>query len=157
MIPAERNNLEACHFTGPFTHEDLASSSSPYQIAMLLVDGDQNFKRYREFDRPEMAAAVAKIKPMFVTGTENIRWTRLEVELKDGTVLAEESDSFAFPEVTPYERWMQDTSRGLGVDVAGSVYERIMAMDRAEKICDILAPLRQVLPRESILEDIEPS
>jgi aconitate decarboxylase len=147
MIPAERKNLEACHFTGPFTHEDLASSSSPYQIAMLLLDGEQNFRRYLEFDRPDMIAAVAKVKAMFVEDTSNIRWTRLEVELEDGRILAEEADSFEFSDMTPYDRWMQDSSAGLGVDIAEAVYERIMLMDGAERLDDILAPLRLARPQ----------
>jgi hypothetical protein len=81
-------------------------------MAMLLVDGKLDFRRYEQFDAPEMRAAIAKIKPVLVPGKSNIRWTRIEVDVKDGRTVAREGETHTFPPMSPHER-LADAAEGL--------------------------------------------
>ncbi|HEX7115526.1 MAG TPA: MmgE/PrpD family protein [Steroidobacter sp.] len=112
IIPQERRNFEAGHATGPFTSAEEAKGNAVCHMAMLLVDGKLDFRRYEQFDAPEMRAAIAKIKPVLVPGKSNIRWTRIEVDVKDGRTIAREGETHSFPPISAHER-LADAAEGL--------------------------------------------
>jgi 2-methylcitrate dehydratase PrpD len=141
MVPEERRNFTGGHSAAPITSADLANGSGVYHMAMILVDGDIDFRRYAEFATPQMQAAVAKIKPMLVPGKSNIRWTRVEVELGDGRVLAREGETYSFPPITPHERLVAAAGDLLPRAQIDRCHELIMSLDKQTTVGPMMACL----------------
>jgi 2-methylcitrate dehydratase PrpD len=134
LLPAERTNFAAGHSTGPFTSAVSSPSSCVYQMAMILLDGMLDFRRYAQFENPELLAIAARIKPVLVPGRANIRWTRIEVDLMDGRSFVREGEDFSFPPIDPHERLTSAAEDLLARDQIDEFFARIMRLERESSV-----------------------
>ena len=141
LIPEERRNFVEGHWAGPYTSASSATGSGVYHMAMILVDGQLDFRRYEQFDTPEMRAAVAKIKPSLVPGKSNIRWTRIEVDLMDGNTIAREGETYTFPPTTPHERLSAAAGDLLSREQIDRCGELIMRLDELSAVGPMMSCL----------------
>lgn len=141
LIPDERRNFAGGHATGPYTSASSANGSIAYHLAMILVDGEIDFRRYEQFDTPEMRAAVAKIKPVLVPGKANIRWTRIEVELTDGRTIAREGETYTFPPITPHERLSKAAGDFLTREQIDRCLDLVMRLDEQSTVNPMMSSL----------------
>jgi hypothetical protein len=93
-LPAERTNFAAGHTTGPFHDRSDATSSAPFQVSMVLLDGRLDFRRYDRYDDPAVLDVVGKVEVALVPGRP-IRYARLDVTTTDGRVLSAEGEDYA--------------------------------------------------------------
>jgi 2-methylcitrate dehydratase PrpD len=141
IIPKERRNFAEGHSEGPFTSAEAARGAGVYHMAMLLVDGKIDFRRYEQFGSSQMRAAVAKIEPILVPGKSNIRWVRIEVELTSGRTIAREGESYTFPPMAPYERLSSAAEDLLTRAQIDHCYEQLMALEKQSTIDPMMACL----------------
>jgi 2-methylcitrate dehydratase PrpD len=141
MVPDERRNFAGGHSSAPITSADQANGSVTYHMAMMLLDGEIDFRRYAEFATPHMQAAIAKIKPMLVPGKSNIRWSRVEVELVDGRVLAREGETYTFPPLSPHERLVAAVGDFLPRAQVDRCHELIMGLDKQSTVGPMMSCL----------------
>lgn len=141
LVPEERRNFAGGHSTAPITSADAANGSGVYHMAMILVDGQIDFRRYAEFATPQMQAAVAKIKPALVSGKSNIRWTRVEVELLDGRTFAREGETYTFQPITPHERLAAAAGDLLPRAQVDRCHELIMGLDKQSTVGPMMSCL----------------
>jgi 2-methylcitrate dehydratase PrpD len=133
-LPVERANFDAGHATGPFTSPTPTKSSVAFHIAIMLLDGGrQDPARYDQFDSPEIARVLAKIKPILVPG-KAIRYARLEVFTTDGRKLVREGDDYLFPGEDQAKR-MIDSNGGLLPRV--QIDRFLELLDGLEKMPDV--------------------
>ncbi len=95
-VPVERQNITVLHATGPFDNAQTPTSSAAFQMAMLVVDGEQRPERYADFNNPQIMAVVQKTSFVFVSGRP-LRYAKVEVMTKDGRHYQREGTHFAFP------------------------------------------------------------
>jgi 2-methylcitrate dehydratase PrpD len=143
FIPEERRNFGAGHSTGPFTSEISTPSSLAYQVGMILLDGELDFRRYAQFTDPQLLAAVAKVKPILTPGKADIRWTRVEFELTDGRTLVREAQRYEFPPIRPVDRLAAAAQGFLGSEQIARLFETVMRLDREESIAPLMSALTQ--------------
>jgi 2-methylcitrate dehydratase PrpD len=146
LIPEERANFAAGHSTGPFTCALSSPSSCVYQMAMILLDGTLDFRRYAQIDNPELLAIASRIKPVLVAGRSNIRWTRIEVDLADGRSFAREGESFTFAPIDPHQRLSSAAEGLLTQHQVDEFFERVMRLDRETSVIPTMMCL---VPRQS--------
>lgn len=95
-LPRERNPLDFAHFKGPFRIRGHAGSSAAFHIAIVVLDGGETrMSRFDELNNPEILALVDKVDVEFVEG-KPIRYAKIELCLKNGSVLSREGDRFYF-------------------------------------------------------------
>jgi 2-methylcitrate dehydratase PrpD len=138
FIPEERRNFGAGHSSGPFTSEISTPSSVAYQIGMILLDGELDFRRYAQFTDRTLLAAVAKVKPVLVPGKSNIRWTRVEFELTDGRTVAREAEQYEFPPIAPFDRLSAAAEGFLGSAQIARLFEIVMRLDREQSVAPLM-------------------
>ena len=141
FIPEERRNFAAGHSTGPYTSEISSPSSVAYQVGMILLDRDLDFRRYAQFTDPQLLAAIAKVKPILTPGKANIRWTRIEFELADGRTIAREAEQYTFPPIQPLDRLEAAAEGFLSRSQTAQLFERVMQLDREGTVAPLMACL----------------
>jgi 2-methylcitrate dehydratase PrpD len=85
---------------GPFASWKEAWSSLPFSMALVLAEGKVDPAKY--YDKlaladPRLVDLMRRIAIRFERGHDSIRYARLEMLLKDGRKLVEDSENFAFP------------------------------------------------------------
>jgi len=138
FIPEERRNFTAGHSSGPFTSEISTPSSVAYQVGMILLDGQLDFRRYAQFSDPRLLAIIAKVKPILTPGKTNIRWTRIEFELTDGRTIVREAEQYTFPPIRPIDRLAAAAEGFLSREQAARLFDHIMELDRERSVAALM-------------------
>jgi len=142
-LPSERRNFSASHSTGPFPRRINAVASLPFQLAMLLLDGDLVYSRYGELTNPALLAITRKCRCEFVEG-KSIRYARLRVRTVDGRELITEGERFSYePEPAP----LMLERDAAGVLSPQQIESASALLARLEHLDDIGELLRSLVPQ----------
>jgi 2-methylcitrate dehydratase PrpD len=141
-LPATQRNFAASTSKGPFTSSTKAASSMPYQLSMVIVDGETNHARYEHFASPEMADVVRRIHVTFDPGFESR--ARVEVTCYDGSRHTLEAARQPFPDLD----WLDALNAGAGHGVPG---------ERIERAAHLLAHLESVAEVSELMECLTPA
>jgi 2-methylcitrate dehydratase PrpD len=91
-----RRNFPIGHHLGPYERWR-ASSSAPFQIAMLILDGGESrFERYWQNDNPDLLELVRRMTVTLVPH-EDDNFARIDVTTTDGRRLSREGVAFSYP------------------------------------------------------------
>lgn len=110
-LPRERENFAEGHAGGPFTSRTIATSSLPFALAVILLDGALNPQRYEQFDDPRILAITRKVQVCLESG-RTIRYARLEITTNDRRRYWREADSYRFPR-QEWSDWLRQDGRRL--------------------------------------------
>lgn len=139
-LPRERQNLASAHFKGPFRIRAHAASTVTFHIAVVLLDVETRLSRFDELDNPEILSLVERIEIEFIDG-KPIRYAKVEVRRKDGSLLTREGYDFHFPSDSAETILRRDAADLLPETKLGRFLE---LHDRLETLPDI-APLVECL------------
>ena len=87
VLPTVREKFTDGHSLPPY-RAGHASSSIYFQLAIVAVDGGRSdFARYQQPNAPEITDMIGRIHTSFEPGHDNLRYSRMRVELADGRVI----------------------------------------------------------------------
>jgi 2-methylcitrate dehydratase PrpD len=91
-----RKTFEDSLSTGPYTSRAQAESAVPFPIAIILLDGRIDLRRYDHFNDPAVLAVAQRILVKLVPRA-NTRYARVRFTTTDGRVFEREGEDYVFP------------------------------------------------------------
>jgi 2-methylcitrate dehydratase PrpD len=113
-LPEERTNFADGHSLGPFDTPAAASSSAPFQLAVVVADGIVNVARYEQFDDPTIRGILDRTKVILVPGRP-IRYARVEVTMTSGTTVTGQGTDHELPRAEWFG-WLAQRGDGIVPD-----------------------------------------
>jgi 2-methylcitrate dehydratase PrpD len=142
-LPVERRNFAASHSTGPFPMRINAVASLPFQLAMLLLDGDLVYARYGELTNPALLNVVRKCRCEFLTD-KPIRYAQLRVRTIDNREFVVAGERFSY-EQEPARVMLERDAAGV---LPPPQIERVLELlGRFERLDDVTLLMRSLVPQ----------
>jgi 2-methylcitrate dehydratase PrpD len=142
-LPIERRNFAASHSTGPFPRHINAVASLPFQLAMLLLDGDLVYARYDERTNPALLNVVRKCHCDFVPG-KPIRHAKLRVRTLDNREFVVEGERFGYEPESSRVMLERDAA---GVLPPQQIARAIELLEGLERLDDVTQLMRSLTPQ----------
>lgn len=139
-LPATRRREHVSR--GPFTNANQAASSLPFQVSMLLLDGETNPARYAEYDSPVFAALIDRIRIDFDAKLKRGS-ARITIDCEDGTTYDDEREWRPFPEIDPLEALSLGRDHGLpraNVERAAHLVAHLESVTDVGELMEALRP-----------------
>jgi 2-methylcitrate dehydratase PrpD len=143
-LPSERRNFAASHSTGPFPQRINAVASLPFQLGMLLLDGDLVYSRYGELTNPTLLGIARKCRCEFLEG-RSIRYARLRVRTVDGREFVTEGERFSYEPEPAHVMLERDAT---GVLPPQQIENFLALLARLEHLEDVGELLHSLVPRD---------
>ncbi|HXF36943.1 MAG TPA: MmgE/PrpD family protein [Actinomycetota bacterium] len=96
FLPAQRSNFREGHAPGPFPSRSRAASSVIFQLAIALLDGRIEHRRYADVGDPDVLDTAGKIRVELEPG-HGVTYARLELEMEDGGRHTLEGEGIVLP------------------------------------------------------------
>jgi 2-methylcitrate dehydratase PrpD len=126
----------------PYKSRAEAASSLPYQVAMLLLDGDIKLERYEVLNDPEVLSLANKVGITFVDQSHPL-YARVTLRRTDGEIFEARGEDHVFPPLDAKHQLQKYASD-------------VLSEKRIERFCELVARLEELDNLSEMLDCLTP-